>query len=233
MNTEQGLHLRNSSPAHRTTSVDNKALKHPYKNFHQSSAFNSSWSTNAVGDKALQHPDKSFHQAPAFNASWSPATEFSELVAESRAHQLQKQLDPRWHLLAVLARCKVKSGTIHDLRPPPRMLAADPLGVLGGTPSNPCDGNFREFPYELQPVPRVAVKKFLSSRASKIRQTKTSPPQSFAGSFSSLLPSELSRRASVEESPPSAGSQWEGYRESRRCSRDTYPETYITEYTSI
>ena len=26
---------------------------------------------------------------------------------------------------------------------------------------------------------------------------------------------------------------WEGYRESRRCSRDTYPESYITKYTSI
>ena len=25
---------------------------------------------------------------------------------------------------------------------------------------------------------------------------------------------------------------WEGYRESRRCSRDTYPESYITKYTS-
>ena len=24
---------------------------------------------------------------------------------------------------------------------------------------------------------------------------------------------------------------WEGFRESRRCSRDTYPESYITEYT--
>ena len=24
---------------------------------------------------------------------------------------------------------------------------------------------------------------------------------------------------------------WEGFRESRRCSRDTYPETHITEYT--
>jgi len=24
---------------------------------------------------------------------------------------------------------------------------------------------------------------------------------------------------------------WEGYRESRRCSRDTYPESYITKYT--
>ena len=23
---------------------------------------------------------------------------------------------------------------------------------------------------------------------------------------------------------------WEGYRESRRCSRDTYPESYITKY---
>ena len=25
---------------------------------------------------------------------------------------------------------------------------------------------------------------------------------------------------------------WEGFRESRRCSGDTYPESYITEYTS-
>jgi hypothetical protein len=24
---------------------------------------------------------------------------------------------------------------------------------------------------------------------------------------------------------------WEGFRESRRCSRDTYPESYITKYT--
>ena len=26
---------------------------------------------------------------------------------------------------------------------------------------------------------------------------------------------------------------WVGYRESRKCSRDTYPESYITKYTSI
>jgi hypothetical protein len=26
---------------------------------------------------------------------------------------------------------------------------------------------------------------------------------------------------------------WEGYHESRRCSRDTYPESYITKYTSV
>ena len=26
---------------------------------------------------------------------------------------------------------------------------------------------------------------------------------------------------------------WEGCRDSRRCSRDTYPESYITKYTSI
>ena len=29
------------------------------------------------------------------------------------------------------------------------------------------------------------------------------------------------------------GPLWEGYHESRRCSRDTYPESYITKYTSI
>ena len=27
------------------------------------------------------------------------------------------------------------------------------------------------------------------------------------------------------------GPLWEGCRESRRCSRDTYPESYINEYT--
>ena len=30
-----------------------------------------------------------------------------------------------------------------------------------------------------------------------------------------------------------AGPLWEGCRESRRCSKDTYPESYITRYTSI
>ena len=28
-------------------------------------------------------------------------------------------------------------------------------------------------------------------------------------------------------------SLWEGYCEGRRCPRDTYPESYITKYTSI
>ena len=30
-----------------------------------------------------------------------------------------------------------------------------------------------------------------------------------------------------------AGPLWEGFRESRRCSRDTYPESYITEFTLV
>ena len=30
-----------------------------------------------------------------------------------------------------------------------------------------------------------------------------------------------------------SGPLWEGYHESRRCSRDTYPESYITKYTRI
>ena len=29
------------------------------------------------------------------------------------------------------------------------------------------------------------------------------------------------------------GPFFEGYRESRRCSRDTYPELFVTQYTSI
>ena len=31
----------------------------------------------------------------------------------------------------------------------------------------------------------------------------------------------------------SVGWLWEGYRESRRSSRDTYPESYISEYTLV
>ena len=30
-----------------------------------------------------------------------------------------------------------------------------------------------------------------------------------------------------------SGLVWEGFRESRTCSRDTYPESYITEYILI
>jgi len=29
------------------------------------------------------------------------------------------------------------------------------------------------------------------------------------------------------------GPLWEGYHESRRCSRDTYPETHITKYAKV
>ena len=36
---------------------------------------------------------------------------------------------------------------------------------------------------------------------------------------------EASRQLSIKH--------WEGCRESRRCSRDTYPESYTTKYTSI
>ena len=37
-----------------------------------------------------------------------------------------------------------------------------------------------------------------------------------------------------EQSHTTAGDKlWEGFRESGRCSRDTYPESYITEYILI
>ena len=51
------------------------------------------------------------------------------------------------------------------------------------------------------------------------------PPQ--PGTLS-LLP-VLEAHASRDH--PFAGPLWEGYRESGRCSRDTYPESYITKYT--
>ena len=46
----------------------------------------------------------------------------------------------------------------------------------------------------------------------------------------SLWPDPFCSRvvASVDRLTPA----WEGYHESRRCSRDTYPESYITKYTS-
>jgi len=53
----------------------------------------------------------------------------------------------------------------------------------------------------------------------------------------------LQRCSDINQAPPPQkndgqkesviDSGWEGYRESRRCSRDTYPEKYITKYTSI
>ena len=39
--------------------------------------------------------------------------------------------------------------------------------------------------------------------------------------------------AEVPSHPPPWLHHWEGYRESRRCSRDTYPESYITKYIRI
>ena len=43
------------------------------------------------------------------------------------------------------------------------------------------------------------------------------------------------KTAHIRQSRPESGLVflWEGFRESRRCSRDTYPEWYITEYTSV
>ena len=37
----------------------------------------------------------------------------------------------------------------------------------------------------------------------------------------------------VGDRHPLVGPLWEVYHESRRCSRYTYPESYITKYTSI
>jgi len=176
----------------------------------------------AVDNKASQHPDKRFHQAAAFNASWSPATEFEELVAESRAHQLRKEIDPRGHLLAVLdlidvqwpedktasVQCPddkiatkrkpsrlVKSGAMKDL-PPPNMLVSNP-------PSPP------NISLGVQGIldARTAGRKPPLLKSSTMRTTNSLPPQRFAGSFSSLrLPSEPSQSAPVEESPPSVAS---------------------------
>jgi hypothetical protein len=39
--------------------------------------------------------------------------------------------------------------------------------------------------------------------------------------------------SSFKQACMSVNRLWKGSRESRRCSRDTYPETYITTYTSI
>ena len=45
------------------------------------------------------------------------------------------------------------------------------------------------------------------------------------------IPLKLEAHASREHTL--AGPLWEGYHESRRCSRDTYSESYITKYTHI
>ena len=50
--------------------------------------------------------------------------------------------------------------------------------------------------------------------------------------FSFITSPGACARAPREHDRLSAG-LWEGCRESRRCSRDTYPESYITEFTCI
>jgi len=220
MNRQQ--EWKDSSPARHATPVDDKALTHPHKIFHQSPAFNASWCATSVDNKALQHPNKRYHQAAAFNASWSPATEFSELVTESRAHQLRKEIDPRGHLLAVLGLIDVQwrddktaSVATSKVRKPSRL-------VKSGAVKNPADmlvSNPPNISLGVQGIPAGRKPPLLKS--STMRSTNSSPPQRFAGSFSSLRrPSEPSRRASVngiflqstvpnasvEESPPSVSS---------------------------
>jgi len=48
-----------------------------------------------------------------------------------------------------------------------------------------------------------------------------------------LPPKSVPRAASAGMAGVVKWLLWEGFRESRRCSRDTYPESYITEYTSV
>ena len=37
----------------------------------------------------------------------------------------------------------------------------------------------------------------------------------------------------ITDKIPGLSGLWDGLRESTRCSRDTYPESYITKYTSV
>ena len=50
-----------------------------------------------------------------------------------------------------------------------------------------------------------------------------------------VLYTRMSMRMSVLIDSGLVGSTdfWKGFRESRRCSRDTYPESYITKYTLV
>ena len=57
------------------------------------------------------------------------------------------------------------------------------------------------------------------------------PPTPSARSSSLLTRETVVQYRSVNFANPSAFRK--GFRESRRCSRDTYPESYITEYTSV
>ena len=44
---------------------------------------------------------------------------------------------------------------------------------------------------------------------------------------------KLSKKQIVVDKNRGVPGLWEGYHESRRCSRDTYPESYIENYTSV
>ena len=164
---QQRAQWNSSSRAHRTSLVDNKDLKQKYK---------------------------TFHDRPAYSSPWSPATDFSEIVAESRSHQLRKQIDPRGHLLDVLdvqapsdktlgvterRASMVKAGTLNNLQVPPKMLVSDSLlRATAISDAGPVGG------------------KFLFSRASTMRYTN-------ARLTSQLSPVEERGCAAVEERPPS------------------------------
>ena len=77
--------------------------------------------------------------------------------------------------------------------------------------------------------------------ASQAQSTSWYSPCSVQSTTARLVGTAQTNRAIPVAKPPRFGLQpgdrlrvgWEGYRESRRCSRDTYPESYITKYTSI
>ena len=54
-------------------------------------------------------------------------------------------------------------------------------------------------------------------------------PSSSARAAAPAVPALISRRLTIS----GRVFRWGGYHESRRCSRDTFPESYITKYTSI
>jgi len=79
-------------------------------------------------------------------------------------------------------------------------------------------------------------RKNLTAKMTNIRLTDYSKVDMLASwyksvNFGPVIDSGLVGSASRDHTL--AGPLWEGYRESRRCSRDTYTESYITKYTSI
>jgi len=107
--------------------------------------------------------------------------------------------------------------------------------VLGGGAVSYEQGTPVGIARDLRNVPRhfgLLIARLESNKEEKKKRT-AKPLSSEYGTYKLVKARLFARMRSSVGWKVIVGPLWEGYHESRRCSRDNYPESYITEYTSI